>query len=240
MHPIHTVLCAFYQSLRNDETRTQAAEQLREAVSAASRELSGETLNKFTGDINRHIFQLTQGSEVSEKLGAIMAIEQLVDYEPEENTSKIARFSHYLRIALAYGDPQVMVPAAKALGRLASASSSVVTEFVDFEVKRALEWLQGDRNEARRHAAVLVLKELAVNAPTLIYSYVQQILELIWTALRDSKQPIREAAAELLSQSLRLLRNVRLRFALSGTSAFLRRLKKDFGSTASRASMAHC
>ena len=32
---------------------------------------------------------------------------------------------------------------------------------VEFEVKRALEWLQADRHMARRHAAVLVLKELA-------------------------------------------------------------------------------
>ena len=45
----------------------------------------------------------------------------------------------------------------------------------------------GDRNEARRYAAVLVLKELANNASTLLYSYVPQILDLVWVALRDPK-----------------------------------------------------
>lgn len=45
----------------------------------------------------------------------------------------------------------------------------------------------GDRQEARRHASVLVLKELAVNAPTLFYSYVQQFFDSIWGALRDPK-----------------------------------------------------
>jgi FKBP12-rapamycin complex-associated protein len=73
----------------------------------------------------------------------------------------------------------------------------LTSEFVEFEVKRALEWLQGsylflvmnlgDRNESRRYAAVSVLKEMALNSATLIYSYVPQILELIWIPLRDSK-----------------------------------------------------
>jgi len=45
----------------------------------------------------------------------------------------------------------------------------------------------GDRQEARRHASVLVLKELAINAPTLFYSYVQQFFDSIWGALRDTK-----------------------------------------------------
>ena len=47
-------------------------------------------------------------------------------------------------------------------------------------------WL-GDRYEARRQAATLVLTELAVNAPTLMFTYVPQILDNIWTVLRDPK-----------------------------------------------------
>lgn len=81
---------------------------------------------------------------------------------------------------------------------MASGNSTLTTEFVEFEVKRALEWLQGERNEARRYSAVLVLKELATNAPTLIYTYVPQILDLIWVALRDIKTLIREAGADAL------------------------------------------
>jgi serine/threonine-protein kinase mTOR len=53
--------------------------------------------------------------------------------------------------------------------------------------KKKLKIVQGDRNENRRYAAVLVLKELALNSSTLIYSYVPQILDLIWIPLRDPK-----------------------------------------------------
>jgi FKBP12-rapamycin complex-associated protein len=40
----------------------------------------------------------------------------------------------------------------------------LAADIVDFEVKRAFEWLDGNRSE-RRHAAVLVFKELAENTP---------------------------------------------------------------------------
>ena len=46
---------------------------------------------------------------------------------------------------------------------------------------------QGDRIEMRRFAAVLVIKELAISAPTLIYTSIPQILDLLWVALRDPK-----------------------------------------------------
>ena len=117
----------------------------------------------------------------------------------------MTRFANYLRIVLPGIDPQISVLASRALGRLALAGGTLTADFVEFEVKRALEWLQGDRNDARRYAAVLVLNELGQNAPTLVYSYVQSILDHIWVALRDTKVNIREGAAEALRACLDIL-----------------------------------
>ena len=105
-------------------------------------------------------------------------------------------------------------------GHLARAGGTLTSDFVEFEVKRALEWLQGtarrlvvplltntarnptfnplysrfclllstgDRSEQRRHAAVLVLKELAEHAPTLFNVHVSSFLDHVWVALRDPK-----------------------------------------------------
>lgn len=47
-----------------------------------------------------------------------------------------------------------MQMASKAMGRLALTGGTFTADYVEFEVKRALEWLCGDRNEGRRHAAV--------------------------------------------------------------------------------------
>jgi FKBP12-rapamycin complex-associated protein len=61
---------------------------------------------------------------------------------------------------------------------------------------------QGERIEARRYAAVLVLRELTRAAPALIYDHVPELLDNLWTALRDLKVAIREAAADALAGCL--------------------------------------
>ncbi|PIK33481.1 target of rapamycin [Apostichopus japonicus] len=77
-------------------------------------------------------------------------------------------------------------------------------EYVEFEVRRALEYLGGDRHEGRRHAAVLVLRELAEHAPTFFFQQVQPFFDNIFNAVRDPKQAIREAAAAALRACLEL------------------------------------
>ncbi|KAI8819891.1 armadillo-type protein [Fimicolochytrium jonesii] len=190
---------------RNDEVRTKAANDLRAHFTAISREVSGEAFTKFVNDVNRRIFELIHSNDNNDKIGGILAIDKLIDFDGEENTTKTTRFANYLRIVLPGSDPQIAVFAAKALGKLALSGGTLTAEFVEFEVKRALEWLQGDRHEARRYAAVLVLRELAVSAPTLVYAFVGQILDLIWVALRDPRVVIREGAAEALNATLALV-----------------------------------
>ena len=70
-------------------------------------------------------------------------VDKLIDFDGEENTTKITRFANYLRFVLPGNDLQTMVLASKALGRLALSGGTLTPEFVEFEVKRALEWLQG-------------------------------------------------------------------------------------------------
>lgn len=70
--------------------------------------------------------------------------------------TRISRFANYLRNLLPSNDVGVMEMAAKAMGILALSSGTYAAEYVEFEVKRALEWLTGDRNEGKRHAAVCV------------------------------------------------------------------------------------
>ncbi|KAI9143717.1 armadillo-type protein [Paraphysoderma sedebokerense] len=193
---------------RVDDVRAKAAEDLRHYVISVSRELTGENFTKFLNDVNRRIFELIHSNIDNEKIGGIMAIDKLIEIEGEENATKITRFANYLRMVLPGSDPQAMVLAARALGRLASpgVGGSLTAEFVEFEIKRALEWLQAnDRQDSKRHAAVLVIKELASNAPTLIYTYIPTIFDLIWVALRDPKIIIREAAVDALSVCLELL-----------------------------------
>lgn len=175
---------------------------LKSQVISVCRELSGEGITKFMNDVNRRIFELVHSQDSHEKMGGILAIDRLVELESEENTTKITRFANYLRNALPGSDPTIMALAARALGHLVYCGGTLTADIVEFEVKRSLDWLNSERNEAKRHAAVFVLKELAINAPTIMYSYVAQFFNLIWVSLRDSKLIIRESAAEALSAFL--------------------------------------
>lgn len=80
----------------------------------------------------------------------------LITVDVGNASTRISRFANYLRNLLPSSDIVVMEMAAKAVGRLALASGTYAAEYVEFEVKRAFEWLSGDRHEGRRHAAVCI------------------------------------------------------------------------------------
>ena len=68
----------------------------------------------------------------------------------------VTRFANYLMNLLSsnYYDFGVTKMAAKAVGILALTAGAQASEYVEFEVRQALEWLVSDRNEGRRQAAV--------------------------------------------------------------------------------------
>eukprot|EP00842_Homolaphlyctis_polyrhiza_P006138 jgi/Hompol1/6525/HPOL_002279-RA len=175
-------------------------------AAATAREISAEGFVKFNNELYRRIFELVMSPDSSDRLGGIIAIDRLIDFESsEENTTKVTRFANYLRNVLPGSDPQIAILASKALGRLANPAAALPAEMVESEVKRSLEWLQGERSESRRFAAVLVIKELTSNASTIVYSFIPQILDSLWAGLRDPKISIREGAAEALSECLGLV-----------------------------------
>lgn len=92
--------------------------------------------------------------------------------------------------------------AAKTVGRLATISGAKRAEYVEFEVKRAFEWLSVERNEGKRHAAVLILRELAVAMPTYFHQQVSGFFDHIFIAMKDPKPLIREAGSKALQAGL--------------------------------------
>ncbi|KAH6572836.1 hypothetical protein BASA60_006398 [Batrachochytrium salamandrivorans] len=191
---------------KTEDGRSRAAGELRDYVSATSREAAVDVFAKFNNELYKRIFELISSPENNDKIAGIIAIDRLIDLESgDENTSKVSRFANYLHNILPGTDPQITILATKALGRLANPVGALSTDFVEVEIKRAFEWLQGERTDLRRFSAVLVLKELTANASSIVYSFVPQTLDLMWYALRDPKIFIREAAAEALSECLTLV-----------------------------------
>ncbi|KAF5285925.1 hypothetical protein FQA39_LY04386 [Lamprigera yunnana] len=187
---------------RHQDVRFKTAQELSVFVKSELREATPEEINAFLDEFNHHIFEMLSSTDVNEKKGGILAIICLINADVGNMTTRISRFANYLRNLLPSSDVEVMEFTAKTMGKLALVSGSKASEYVDFEVKRAFEWLGGDRVEGKRHAAVLVLRELALTMPTYFYQQVSPFFELIFYGVRDPKSKIREAAAESLRAAL--------------------------------------
>lgn len=120
----------------------------------------------------------------------------MISFDTEDPGQKTSRFAGYFKKGLNSNDNSVIVYAARAIGRLAAPGGALTPELVESEIKSAVEWLTTERQENRRFAAVLVIRDMARSSPTLLYAFVPQILDCIWVAVRDPKILIRESAAE--------------------------------------------
>lgn len=82
------------------DVRVKGAQLLRDTVKSASRECSGEIFATFLNEVNRRIFELVHSSDNSDKIGGILAIDYLIDFDAEEDPTKLARYFIFLNIDL--------------------------------------------------------------------------------------------------------------------------------------------
>ncbi|XP_074653906.1 serine/threonine-protein kinase mTOR-like [Tubulanus polymorphus] len=187
---------------RSEETRARAANKLNHYVSTELREMSLEDLTLFMDEMNHQIFEMVSSQDLNDRKGGILAIVSLIGVDVGNSSTRISRFANYLRNLLPSNDTVVMEMASMAVGRLALASGTYTSEYVEFEAKRCFEWLTADRTEGKRHAAVLILRELAICTPTFFFQQVQQFFDNIFNAVRDPRAVIREAAVAALRAAL--------------------------------------
>lgn len=160
-----------------------ASVALKKHIEEQARDLSGEAFSRFMDQLYDRISTLLESNDVAENLGALRAIDELIDVALGENASKVSKFSSYMRTVFEVKrDREVLVLASKVLGHLARAGGAMTADEVEFQVcthfsslyftcygfftllllifqvKMALDWLRGERVEYRRFAAVLILK----------------------------------------------------------------------------------
>lgn len=126
----------------------------------------------------------------------------LIGGDTETTKTRTIRYAHYLRNIFPSTDISVLELAAKTMGRLAASLGVKRGEYVEYEMKRAYEWLAEERNEGKRLSAVLILRELAIAMPSYFYQHIHHFFKHIVVALRDPKDQIREAAAKALRAAL--------------------------------------
>ncbi|CAK9293619.1 unnamed protein product [Gordionus sp. m RMFG-2023] len=199
-------LSYFINGIKNqsEEIALKVAQQLHHFAGTELKEMPVDESNNFLELFNQRIFELVSSSDYFDKRAGILAIMSLIGID-SNNSSRLSRCANYLRNMLPSSNQYLMELAAKAIGYLALSSETYTAEYVDFETRRAFEWLCGERNEERRHAAVLVLKELALCTPTFFVQHLPQYFETIFIALKDTKPIIREGASLSLRAVLHIV-----------------------------------
>ncbi|PHT30527.1 hypothetical protein CQW23_29832 [Capsicum baccatum] len=87
-----------------------AALTLRRLVEEEACDLSGEAFARFMDHLYERITTFLDSNEVSENLGALRAICEIIDVTISENASKVAKFSNYMRAAFeTKRDPEILV-----------------------------------------------------------------------------------------------------------------------------------
>ncbi|XP_030383558.1 serine/threonine-protein kinase Tor [Scaptodrosophila lebanonensis] len=187
---------------RNRNVQNKAAQDLFLFVKTEVREMSQEELVQFFDDFDHHIFNMVNATDINEKKGGALAMKCLISVDALKATKGISPYLNRLRDLLLINDVSVMEIAARSLVKLANLPGSKGVESFDFDIKHAFEMLSGERQEYRRHAAVFILRELAMALPTYFYQQILAFFEHIFNAIFDPKPAIRESAGEALRAAL--------------------------------------
>ncbi|GMK56480.1 hypothetical protein CspeluHIS016_0303200 [Cutaneotrichosporon spelunceum] len=197
---------------KSEEVRQAAAEDIKAQINSSNVEFPGDDSKKTVWrEVFLRTFELTRSNSTSDRLGAIAAIDAMLEEtnndSPDRALQNNIRLYGYLRPLLTYPDSTVMVAAAHVVGNMVKlAGANLGESFFNKEVGQAIQMIDDSRQEVGRFSSVLLLHQFAVHAPGQLYPFIPRVLEKIWIPLRDSRTMVRERASMLLSSCLDILK----------------------------------
>ena len=85
------------------------------------------------------ISTLLESNDAAENMGALRAIDELIDVALGENASKVSKFSNYMRTVFdVKRDPEILELASRVLGHLARAGGAMTADEVEYQVCYAI------------------------------------------------------------------------------------------------------
>uniref|UniRef100_F1KPT5 Serine/threonine-protein kinase TOR n=1 Tax=Ascaris suum TaxID=6253 RepID=F1KPT5_ASCSU len=191
----------------NDEGRIRVARQLYDFINSDLRDNSPQYVNEFIATFDAKvdqsaIYELISSSDNDEKKAGILLIVCLVESAGDES-KRVPRFAKYLLKALTNSDEAGMKLAARAIAYLIQTSKTFAVELVEKSLNQVCEWLEEpERHEARRLAAVLLARQLALYTSTSFFLRASHFFSNIFNVIRDPKVHVRVAAAKSLRAAL--------------------------------------
>jgi FKBP12-rapamycin complex-associated protein len=173
--------------------------------------MSPHKLSRVLGDISDRINQMATSVDGDVKMGCLVVIDELIDMACKDIEKKtIIQFfftlQSLMKEASSNTDPELLEMSAKALGHLAKGGGRITAGFIESEMETFMQdWIKNPANHARRQIAVMCLRELAVNTPSLFFVHIDKFFEVIWESMCDPKLTVRRSSSEALEKCLLLI-----------------------------------
>lgn len=107
----------------------------RRHIEEEARDLGGEAFSRFMDNLYHRISTLIESPEVSDNMGALRAIDELIDVKLGEKASKLSRFAEYLCHTFEEKqDPDVLLTASRVLGHFARVGGTTMADEVERQV----------------------------------------------------------------------------------------------------------
>lgn len=173
-------------------------------------EMNDEQKKHFFDITTTKIFDLMIGPAATNPIdikSGIMMMCILLD-APQANKHKPAicpSFANHLRnVNINVNDLELLDLMACAIGKIALYYGPSTQNFVEFEIPRAIETINNERNDiTKRHSAILNLREIANVTPSYFFSNVVLIFDSIFIAINEPK--LREPAISALRSALNVI-----------------------------------
>ncbi|KTB17890.1 Serine/threonine-protein kinase TOR1 [Nakaseomyces glabratus] len=199
----------------NVRLRLSATNKLKTVLISLAHEISIEQFQSFNHKLDNKIYQMVHSKDVRSQIAGVLSVDCLIWYysQTEELPNYTTKLAGYLKVLIPSKNLDLMKQAIEILGKLAIPTSSITSEFLQHEVKNCIEWLttspeskfSTQTQELRKHASLQIITVLSKNSPTVLYPYINSILDNIWRALRDPDNLMRFDAAKVVGCCLRII-----------------------------------
>lgn len=197
---------------RSAEERFSGARGIRDLVLREATDLPTDAFARVVGALNRLVTALVHSSDATDRESGVLLLKALIDITSDEGAAKHTRDAEIVAHLLSSAKEQpTLMFTASALGQLARVGGAVVADFVEAQVKLAIEWLAAPLAAdvggagARRLCAALVCTQVATQAPVMFSPHVENCLTAVWTGVHHGRQTIREASVATVGACLDLL-----------------------------------
>ena len=200
----------YVNSMGRNRFNSMVARELAAFVTILAHELPLEDFASVEAEVFSSIFALIHSPDNGKRMAGVAALHSFIESPSSDEEKKAIKFASTLSNGLRAHSAtfEFLAGITGALGLMALGTTNV--DYVEFELTRALEWLRYERSD-RRLAAVLTIKELAINAPAVFMSKINQegtnalAADIFFPVLRDLQPIVRVCAADALNEFLRVV-----------------------------------